>query len=317
MIDIMCVGDLDVDMFISVSSVPGFDQKISGQDHGFMPGGMSANSAVAVSRLGLRSRLVAAVGDDDAGKLAINAINKEGVDCDHIIHRTDAKTFMCVVLLSPSGEKSLIKLETEAYLPQCEDLTEAAFAGVAHVHTTFGRPTLTAKAFEIASKQGVTTSLDLEPPDIIRAPKALPAILAQVDTLFLNREAYQTACRVLGETLDLGHLKENGEIILTLGGGGAKRLHASGETEVSGFSVPSVDTTGAGDCFAAAYLVARRLGMAPSGCLTFANAAAALSTQQVGSQTAMPTRDEVLAFIERHGRSEGTELLNSLGEVNA
>ena len=282
-----------------------------------MPGGMSANSAVAVSRLGLRSRLVAAVGDDDTGKHAIACIRKEGVDCDHIIHHQDAKTFMCVVLLSPSGEKSLIKLETEAYLPQSEDLNADAFEGVRHVHMTFGRPTLTSRVLELASEKGITTSLDLEPPDIIRAPKALRSILSQVDTLFLNREAYQTACRVLGELLDLGHLKENGEIIQTFGGGGAKRIHASGELEISGFSVPSVDTTGAGDCFAAAYLVSRKLGMAAPNGLTFANAAAALSTQQVGSQTAMPTRDEVLAFIRRHGRAEGIDLSNSFGEVNA
>ncbi|WP_127144886.1 carbohydrate kinase family protein [Pelagibacterium montanilacus] len=300
MIDVLCIGDLDVDMFISVSSVPGFDQKVSGQDHGLMPGGMSANSAVAVARLGLSSRLLAAVGGDDAGRFAVGAIEREGVDCDHLVHREDAKTFMCVVLLSPSGEKSLIKLETGAYLPEPEDLSDAAFADVGHLHTTFGRPTLAHKALAMATANGMSTSLDLEPPDIIRAPSALRGVLEQVDTLFLNREAYRSAGQALGEPLGTGHLRANGEIIVTLGAEGARRHHDGRIEDAPGFAVPSVDTTGAGDCFAAAYLVGRKTGLDPVDAMTFANAAAALTTLEVGSQTAMPGREAVEAFIARN-----------------
>ncbi|MGE0242256.1 MAG: carbohydrate kinase family protein, partial [Parvibaculaceae bacterium] len=139
-IDVLCIGDLDVDMFISVPALPGFDQKVGGRSHGNMPGGMSANCAVAAARLGLRSRLVAAMGSDEPGAFALSRIAREGVDVDHVVRRAGVDTFMCVVLLSPSGEKSLIRLETEAYLPRPEDLTAPAFDGVRHVHFYFRRP---------------------------------------------------------------------------------------------------------------------------------------------------------------------------------
>ncbi|PVB59522.1 carbohydrate kinase family protein [Labrenzia sp. 011] len=297
-IDVLCIGDLDVDMFVSIPAIPGFDQKIAGRGHGRMPGGMSANCAVAVARLGFRSRLVAAVGSDDSGKFAIGEIRAEGVDVEYVIHRRETETFMCIVLISPSGEKSLIKLETEAYLPHPHELDNAAFEGVRHLHTTFGNPELAHKALAMARERGVTTSLDLEPPDIARNPQLLAALLPMIDTLFLNAEAFALVAGLLGEEPRPAHLHEKGEILVTLGSAGCRRLVAGSRTEEKGFAVKSVDTTGAGDCFAGAYLVARLEGAPPEGAMRMANAAAALATTGIGAQTAMPTHDCVAAFME-------------------
>jgi ribokinase len=320
MIDVLCIGDLDVDMFISVPEIPGFDQKVSGRNRGQMPGGMSANCAVAVARLGLNSRLLAAVGRDASGAFAVGKIRGEGVDVDHLVYRDDADTFMCVVMLSPSGEKSLIKLETDAYLPRPGEVTADAFEGVRHLHLTYGQPELARVALSMAAERGLSTSLDLEPPDIVRNPHLLRSILPMVDTLFLNREALGKAESALGEALVPAHLRQNGEIIVTLGAGGCRRLAAGSVEEVPGFEVRTVDTTGAGDCFAGAYLAARLTGVEPVDAMTRANAAAALATLEVGSQTGMPDRAAVEAFmLERIGRSRETSAETSelSGELHA
>lgn len=307
-IDVLCIGDLDVDLFISLPALPGFDQKVSGRSHGQKPGGMAANCAVAVARLGLRSRLIAAVGSDAAGAFAVAEIAREGVDVGHLARRAGTDTFMCVVLLSPSGEKSLIRLETEAYLPRPQDLDPRAFDGVRHMHLTFGDPALSFAALALARAGGISASLDLEPPDIARNPALLPEILPMIDTLFLNQEAHDAAAHVLGAPLSPSMLRAGAEIIVTLGKDGCRRIAADGTIAMPGFPVIPVDTTGAGDCFAAAYLAAAFMGRAPRDRLEFANAAAALAIRECGAQTAMPRRESVEKLIaERRALEAGAD----------
>jgi ribokinase len=301
-IDVLCIGDLDMDLYIAVPSIPGFDQKISGRSLGQKPGGMAANAAVSFARLGRKSRLIAAVGDDAAGTETLARLSADGVDLSFVVKRLGVSTFTCVVLLSPSGEKSLIRLETEAYLPRPDDLAPAAFEGIRHVHSTYGSPDLTAKAFEMADVRGLATSLDLEPPDIRHEPQRLSRILQLVKTLFLNNEAAIAASDVLGMALHPGLLKPDGEIIITLGAGGCRRIAADGVSEVPAFKVRPIDTTGAGDCFVGAYLTRRLEGADVAEALQFANAAAALATLDFGAQTAMPLRGAVENLLATSGR---------------
>jgi ribokinase len=309
---ILSIGDLDVDFYIAVPAIPGFDQKVEGRHLGQKPGGMAANFAVAAARLGRPVRLLAAVGDDTVGAKVLAQLAAEGVDLNFVSKRKGSNTFMCVILLSPSGEKSLIKLESDAYLPRITDLQSGAFQDIGHVHATYGSPDLTAKAFEMAGAKGLTTSLDLEPPDLRRAPQSLLKLLPLVDTLFLNRESYAIASNLIGSALHAGLLKPKAEIIITLGAEGCRRISDEGVVDRPGFKARPVDTTGAGDCFAAAYLARKQGGAETADALEFANAAAALATLDFGAQTAMPRFDTVTAFL----RKPSTQT-NITGRINA
>ena len=134
----LCVGDIDVDLFVSVRRLPGADDKVSGCRICQSVGGMAANVAVGLRRLGSDVRLVAAIGDDEQGALAEQAMVRQGVDTRFLVRRAGDSTFMCVVLVGPEGEKSLIRLETGAYLPNPEDVPDAVFVGTRHVHLTLG-----------------------------------------------------------------------------------------------------------------------------------------------------------------------------------
>jgi ribokinase len=84
---------------------------------------------VALARLGRSVRLLAAIGHDAEGDAALASVAADGVDVSHIARRADAATFMCIVLLSPSGEKTLVRLETDAFMPRIADLTPASSPG--------------------------------------------------------------------------------------------------------------------------------------------------------------------------------------------
>lgn len=305
MFDVLCIGDLDIDMFVNIPTMPGFDQKITGQNRGLMPGGMAANAAVALARFGAKSRLVAAVGDDAAGEIAVSSIARDGVDLNFLVHLADTATFMCLVLLSPSGEKSLIRLATDSYLPKVANLDERAFLDVRHLHITYGSPELSLHALRLAERHGLSTSLDLEAADVSGDPALLQATLGLVDMLFLNQAALAAAVATIGP-LGVTALRAGGEMIVTAGSQGCRRITADDTIQMAAFPVTPVDTTGAGDCFCGAYLACRLEGSKPRDCLEFASAAAALATLGYGAQSAMPHRDAVDRFLVGQGKQPST-----------
>jgi ribokinase len=87
-------------------------------------------------------------------------------------------------------------------------------------------------------------------------------------------------------------------LLVKLGGRGAMLVPEQGKPVIHGaFEVKVVDTTGAGDCFTAAYAVATVGGMQPQARLRFACAAAALSVMRKGAIPSMPNREAVKRFL--------------------
>ncbi len=304
---VLCVGDIDVDLLVKVSELPRLDDKVSGRDIALTPGGMSANVAVGLARLGGRVRLVGATGDDSSGEFALAAIAREGVDVRYVVQRRNCPTFMCLVLISPQGEKALIRLETDAYLPRPDEVDSRVFEGVRHVHLTLGSAALTLRCLDLAAAAGASVSLDLEAADLPPDTEVLRAVLARVDLLFLNRRGHEALIERLGTAIVPGPQA----IIVTLGPAGSRYQSRDRTFEVAGLSAAVKDTTGAGDCFAAAFLSRHLAGSDPAEALAFANTAAAFSITHLGAQGGLPTLEVVeralAALAAGHGAASTTE----------
>jgi ribokinase len=134
--------------------------------------------------------------------------------------------------------------------------------------------------------------------------------LSMVDTLFLNGEALKEASQALGRCIHPGMLRPGGEIVLTLGAEGCRRISDGGTLDVPGFKVEAVDTTGAGDCFAGAYLASKLENSPVHDRLQFANAAAAIATLSFGAQASMPRRDAVKQLLSTSGRFDASKTLS-------
>jgi ribokinase len=289
---ILCIGDIDIDLTVAVPHTPEGDGKVSGALLARGPGGMMANVAVGLARLGSPVRLLATVGDDADGETAVAAVAREGVDTRFIAQVPGASTFLCFVMVTPNGEKSLVRVLSRAYLPPPSALNAAVFADVSHAHMTFGDAALAEAALAAASAHGVSVSLDLEAADLPTDPAPLARALAQVDTLFMSAGSAAAATALLGA-------RPSGRktTIVTKGAAGAEAFGPDGRAEAPAPRVTPVDTTGAGDAFAAAFLHAEKDGATLQEALAFANAAAALSTQGVGAQTALPRKAEIARLL--------------------
>jgi sugar/nucleoside kinase (ribokinase family) len=291
----LCVGDLDVDVLIEVDRLPTRDGKVNGVVKQKAPGGMAGNVAAALARLGSRVRVLGRVGDDADGMFAVKSLEQVGVDTSFVARLAGAATFSCISLLTPDGEKSLVKLMTSAYRPDADDVTEAALEGVRHLHlTSIGDPALCRRVVDAARSSGATASLDVERADCPEDAAVLLDAIKGFDLIFCNAESRAFVDAALARPL-AGLVPT---VVTTLGADGAQIETAEGRIASPGFTPKILDTTGAGDCFAAACLHARlaaRLSWREA--IRFANCAAAISTTGLGAQSALPTADQVAVYL--------------------
>ena len=291
----LCIGDIDVDVLIEVDRLPTRDGKVNGVVRQKAPGGMAGNVAAALARLGSRVRVLGRVGDDADGAFAVESLEQVGVDTSFVSRLEGVATFSCISLLTPDGEKSLVKLMTSAYRPEASDVTEGTLKGVRHLHlTSIGDLALCRRVVEVARSSGATASLDIERADCPDDAAALLDAIKGFDLIFCNAELRAFVDATLKRPL-AGLVAA---LITTLGADGAQVETAEARIASPGFTPRIVDTTGAGDCFAAACLHARLAAKLNwSNALRFANCAAAISTTGLGAQSALPTADRVAAHL--------------------
>jgi sugar/nucleoside kinase (ribokinase family) len=291
----LCIGDLDVDVMIEVDRLPTRDGKVNGVVKQKAPGGMAGNVAAGLARLGSRVRVLGRVGDDTDGAFAVESLQQVGVDTSFVSRLEGVATFSCISLLTPDGEKSLVKLMTAAYRPEASDLTEATLNGVRHLHlTSIGDPVLCRRVVDAARSSGVTASLDIERADCPDDAATLLDAIKGFDLIFCNAESRAFVDAALKRPL-AGLVAA---VVTTLGADGAQVETAEGRISLPGFTPKILDTTGAGDCFAAACLHARLAAKLDwRDAIRFANCAAAISTTGLGAQSALPTVDQVAAYL--------------------
>ena len=291
----LCIGDIDVDVMIEVDRLPTRDGKVNGVVRQKAPGGMAGNVAAALARLGSRVRVLGRVGDDADGAFAIKSLEQAGVDTSFVSRLDGVATFSCISLLTPDGEKSLVKLMTSAYRPEAGDVTPAALEGVRHLHlTSIGDLALCRRVVDAARSSGATASLDIERADCPEDAAVLLDAVEGFDLIFCNAESRAFVDAALERPL-AGLVAA---LVTTLGADGAQVETAEARIASPGFTPRIVDTTGAGDCFAAACLHARLAAKLNwSNALRFANCAAAISTTGLGAQSALPTADRVAAHL--------------------
>jgi len=228
-------------------------------------GGSAANVAAWAAALGAPACFACRVGDDELGRRAVDALLAAGVRVHAGVDR-ERPTGTCVVLVEPGGERTMLPDPGANDTPA--DLPEAWLEPGRHLHVVGyallrdgARPGALA-AIERAQAAGMTVSVDPSSWALIREG-AIP----EVDLLLPNeREA-----EVLGD---------RGEMAVKLGAAGARW----GDVHVPAVPVEVVDTTGAGDAFAAGLLTARLRGAGRREALEAGCAAAARAVTQVGAR---------------------------------
>ncbi len=291
--DVLAVGGVDIDIVMTVDSLPGHGEKVMGRFVGRLPGGTVGNFACAAGQLGLRVASFATVGADEAGRLVTEDFARFGVSTDFVERRADTETHFTVILIEPSGERSIV------VVPMFEETLDMERARIAlpQVRSMYAMPHNPDQFIRLAGlarELGVLVMIDVE--STIGADRAtLERMLAWVDIASFN-EAGLIACSGEAATVEgARQLLAYGPriVAVTLGSRGSLAVSANEVAEEKGFTVPVRDTTGAGDTFNAAFLTATLRGDALGPSLAYANAAAAISVSGLGPRGHLPTHEEV------------------------
>ena len=221
------------------------------------PGGKGSNQAIQAARCGASVSIVAAVGNDDAGRAALALWSAEGIDTSHAVSCQTAMTGLALILVNQHGENQIVIAPGANTTLAISDIDRAAAAiatadlVVAQLETPLPA---TVHAFTLARAAGVTTLLNTAP-----APDSLGDVLWSVTDIVVANEleaATLTSLPASTDPLITGRAllaRVGVAAVITLGDKGALLLrHNTASVHQPAAKVAVVDTTGAGDAFVGA-----------------------------------------------------------------
>jgi sugar/nucleoside kinase (ribokinase family) len=305
-IDVLALGELNPDLILSgihaASPVLGTEQEIDACT--LTLGSATALCLVALARLGLRTALVARVGDDAHGSFCLARLAAEGIDATGVIVDPMMRTGLTVSLAYPA-DRLLLTLPGTMRSLTSADVSQDQLRQARHLHVSSfflqeGLHDALADLFAAARAQGITTSLDTGwDPRGIWMSRALRDTLAQTD-VFLPNESEFTA---IGDSADPDRAARTllatgvGRIAVKRGAAGATLYTREGVVTAPGFPVQAIDTTGAGDSFNGGFLAGCLAGLPPENCLRLGNACGAMTARVVGGVGGYANWNEVEAFM--------------------
>jgi sugar/nucleoside kinase (ribokinase family) len=290
----VCLGDVMIDI---VAALPG-PLAIGSDTHApitYVAGGSAGNTAAWLARVGASVALIGRVGADAMGAQARAELARGGVT-DRLVTDPDRPTGTCIVLVESGGERTMIPDPGANAGLDGADLDADDFTGTGHLHVSgyallgAGRPAAIA-ALARARAAGMTLSVDAAS----AAPLADAGASEFLDwigpdlLLFANAAEAQVLTGEVDPSRSVRILAAaTGQAVVKVGAQGAYWCGGAEVVFEPAESIEAVDTTGAGDAFAAAFLGARSAGDSPAAALVAAHALAAVACQHIGGRP--PTR---------------------------
>jgi ribokinase len=286
-------GALNMDEFLVVDHLSR-GEKVTVKDRQLFPGGSASNTIVGLSRLGIKTGLIGALGKDDYGKAIYRCLEREKVDLHGVVFK-DGMTGRSICIIDKRGSRSVFTetgvndfLSTDDidfdWLVKADFLHFSSFGCV-----TSGQSFETQK--EVVNKTTMRISFHPSYSDIGRGMDRLVPIFRKAEILFLSDKE-------LAMLTDEKDLKKGVKLLIQQGvktlavTRGKRGCFASDGTTV--ISMPPqkakvVDTTGAGDAFAAGFLYGFLKRRSLKECAFLGNVLAAYCIGQLGAQTGLPT----------------------------
>ncbi|NSL19937.1 sugar kinase [Agrobacterium tumefaciens] len=279
---------------------------------GPFPSGAPAIFIDQVARCGGSAGIIAAVGDDDFGRLNIERLRRDGVDISAIATVADRPTGSAFVRYRENGARDFVFniAHSAARETHMTDKAQALIEQAGHAHVMgsafaiAGIGEIILEAIKSVKARGGSVSFD---PNIRKelvqgneGRKLIDDLLDVTDLLLPSGEELQAASGLDDEDAAIEKLLASGigEIVLKRGAQGASHFsRAYGRIDAPGLTVSEIDPTGAGDCFGATYLTCRRLGMHPERALAYANASGAHNVIKRGPMEGAASLAELDAFM--------------------
>ncbi|HEY2976107.1 MAG TPA: carbohydrate kinase family protein [Pyrinomonadaceae bacterium] len=307
---VVVIGELNIDaVACGLSEVPKMGAEILASDFRLTLGSASGIFACGVAKLGHEVAFIAKVGSDDFGEFCLAALRDAGVSTRHVSREEHLKTGV-TISLSTRKDRALVTYLGSIAAMGPEHVKRSWLEGHRHLHMTSYflqtrmQPSFP-QMFRDARELGLSTSFDPNSDPSHTWGDSIRDVFAYTDLLFLNATEALQLTRARNARAALKALsREVPCAVIKLGARGALAVREGEITSASGFKVEPIDTTGAGDSFAAGFVSSYLRGRSVAECLRVGNACGALTTLQVGGTAGQPTRQALKRFLGAHRTAE-------------
>lgn len=298
---LLVFGSINVDLLFQVETLPRPGETVLGRGYELAPGGKGANQAAAAAKSGAQVAFVGAVGDDEFGRFALEALRRSGADVGHL-QTSGARTGVAVIAIDRQGENQITVGSGANLEVRAEQVGDDLLAGTSTVLCQNElRPEETFALIRRAKAAGCRTILNLAP-----AGEVPGAVLYDLDVLVVNEVEAAAAAGVStrSDPADLARSlarslarKHDLACVVTLGAAGAIAMTPGGGHRVETLAIQAVDTTGAGDAFVGVLAAALDQGHTLERALCRASVAAGLACLQIGAQSSQPSASAIEAGL--------------------
>lgn len=297
---VLVFGSFNIDKVYRLAHLPDRGQTLYCDDYAVHVGGKGLNQALAFARAGADTFAAGKVGREDGAYLT-DYLARGGVDVSAVAADGE-HTGHTIIEVDPDGENQMILFggaNREITPADCERILRDH--ADADLLMTQYETSCVEYMLELAHRAGIRTAVNPSP--YVPQVRSLP--FERIDILILNAFEGEsiTGERDPAAVVRALHARSHGVVVLTRGADGAMYFDGETEARVPAFRVDALDTTGAGDTFTGFCLHALLTGASPARALRLGAAASAIEVTRVGAAETIPTREEVLRFLEARGEA--------------
>lgn len=291
--EVLVYGDINIDVLVFTDVIPKGDVSLLAKNIRITCGGVGSNLSSALTKLGIKTSLIGAVGKDVLGTLALKRLKKKGIDVSLVQTLKNVPTGLMIIFINSQGIRSIIGYRGANAEVQINEKCLTTLDYVKHLHVsgyTFlnkdgGQGSL--KLLIKAKKNRITTSVDLEGIALHKSSLA-SKIAGLTDYVMLNKEEllHLTNSKSLSdEAIALAFKMIKPKILaIKLGKDGSLIVTKNKKINVKPFKVKVIDSTGAGDGFNAGFLYGMLKGLTIEESAILGNALGAYVCSGLGAQ---------------------------------
>lgn len=298
MAKVICVGHSALDRVFTVDAWPQASAKVRANSLVEVGGGMAANAAVAVARLGGEAHFWGPVGDDSVADSMSAHLRAAGVDVRGLRRFAGLYSSTSAILIDARGERLIVSYRGTALEAPADwlQLDQVGSAGALLADVRWPQGSIA--ALRAARRAGIPTVIDADTAETATlqslAGEAEYAVFSEPGLACFSGagdiEGGLRRALALGARLAAVTQGERGVCWIEAG-------QPKGLRQLPAFAVPVVDTLAAGDVFHGAFALELAYGKVPADALRFAAAAAAIKCSRPGGRSGSPSRDEVERFL--------------------
>lgn len=307
--DIIVIGDINVDVNLTIPAFPIPGHEAIATSIQMHTGGSAVNTAIALAKMDMDVGFIGRIGTDALAGKVLDDLKSSGVDCSLVQVDSKVSTGLIFIAVTVDGERTMFGARganaftdstaiEPGYFAQCRWLHLSGYSFLSyHQYQTV------LAALELAENSPYTrVSLDIGTEPALRARSQIMELLPRVDIIFPN----ETELTLLGEgrsveaSLDYlldGHANA---VVTKRGGKGSVLAVGNKRVTVPAFNIDVKDTTGAGDSFNAGVVLGRMVGLSWEASVALGNALGGWAASQEGAGAHAISRTVVARLVEKH-----------------